>query len=317
MVKVSVVIVNWNGGDLLRSCLSSLLGQTRRADCIFIVDNASSDNSFLCVADFPGVNLIESGANIGFAAANNLAFRECDSEYVALLNPDAIADPDWLASLLAAAESNPDYASFGSRQLIAERPDFLDGIGDNYHISGLPWRDSFGRRQCRDDLISRDIFSPCAAAALYRLDTLLEVGGFDEEHFCYLEDVDLGFRLRLAGYGSLYVPDAVVHHVGSATSGGMRSDFVLYHGHRNIVWTYVKNMPGFLFWLFMPLHLAVNFASLVVFSMQGRGAVIFKAKRDALKGLPGMWRKRKKIQAARRASLMDIFKVLNKGLSRK
>ena len=90
----------------------------------------------------------------------------------------------------------------------------------------------------------REVFSPCAAAALYRRSALVEIGGFDDDFFCYSEDVDLGFRLMLAGHSCLYVPTSVTHHVGSGTTGGQNSDFAVYHGHRNLVWTYVKDMPG-------------------------------------------------------------------------
>lgn len=134
----------------------------------------------------------------------------------------------------------------------------------------------------------REVFSPCAAAALYRRSALRAVGGFDEDYFCYVEDVDLGFRLRLAGHKALYVPDAVVHHVGSGTTGGQHSDFAVYHGHRNLVWTFVKNMPGMLFWLLLLLHVMINLATILWFAVKGRGGVILRAKRDALLGLPRM-----------------------------
>ena len=316
VATASVVIVNWNSGALLRQCLASLAAQSVLPEVIWVVDNASSDGSADCVPEFPNCRLLSPGANLGFAAGNNLAFRECRSEFVALLNPDAFADPDWLAALLAAAAANPDCASFGSRQLIAERPEYLDGTGDAYHLSGLVWRERHGKLQEPEDLEVSDIFSPCAAAALYRRGALEAAGGFDESHFCYLEDVDLGFRLRLAGYRALYVPDAVVHHVGSATSGGQHSDFALYHGHRNLVWTYVKNMPGVLFWLCLPAHVMVNLVTILIFAARGRGGVLLRAKRDALKGLPGMWRKRKAVQNNRRASVSGIWRVLDKGLSR-
>lgn len=301
---------------MLRRCLTFLSAQTRQPEVVWVVDNASSDGSADCVAEFTNCRLLSPGANLGFAAGNNLAFRQCTTDFVALLNPDAFAEPDWLAALLAAAEENPNCASFGSRQLIAERPEYLDGIGDAYHVSGLVWRARHGLLQQLKDLQAREIFAPCAAAALYRCSALAVVGEFDEEHFCYLEDVDLGFRLRLAGYSALYVPDAVVHHVGSATSGGQHSDFALYHGHRNLVWTYVKNMPGALFWLCLPLHLLLNLVVLLVFSARGRGGVIFRAKRDALKGLPKMWAKRRLIQKSRRTSLLSLWNVLDKGLFR-
>ena len=316
VATVSVVIVNWNSGALLRRCLTLLSAQTMKPEVVWVVDNASSDGSADCVSEFSNCRLLAPGANLGFAAGNNLAFRECATQFVALLNPDAFAEPDWLAALVASAEANPDCASFGSRQLIAERPEYLDGKGDAYHVSGLVWRERHGRLQQPDDLQASETFSPCAAAALYRRGALEVAGGFDEDHFCYLEDVDLGFRLRLAGNRALYVPDAVVRHVGSATSGGQHSDFALYHGHRNLVWTYVKNMPGALFWLCLPLHILLNLVTVLVFVARGRGGVLLRAKRDALKGLPKMWAKRRVIQRNRRTSIFSIWRVLDKGLFR-
>ncbi|SDU11474.1 Glycosyltransferase, GT2 family [Pseudomonas pohangensis] len=317
MASVTVIIVNWNSGAYLRECLRSLIQQARYPDAVLIVDNASSDGSENCVSDFPDFRLICSGANLGFAAANNLALRECTTDYVALLNPDAMAEPEWLSALLHAAEARPECASFGSRQLIAEFPSMLDGVGDKYHISGVPWRERHGCEQREVDLLPREIFSPCAAAALYRRDAILAVDGFDEDYFCYIEDVDLGFRLRLLGYGSYYVPEAVVRHVGSATSGGAQSDFVLYHGHRNMVWAYIKNMPGFLFWIFLPLHILVNTMTICYFSIKGRRSVILRAKFDALKGVSRAFKKRRIVQGKRSCSLISLFNVLDKGLFRK
>jgi GT2 family glycosyltransferase len=122
----------------------------------------------------------------------------------------------------------------------------------------------------------------------------------------------LGFRLRLAGYRCLYVPKSVVHHVGSGTTGGKNSDFSVYHGHRNLVWTFVKDMPGLLFWLLLPLHVMLNLVSIVWLAFRGQGRVVWRAKRDALLGLPKMWRKRQQIQKSRIASISDIWRVLDK-----
>lgn len=157
-----------------------------------------------------------------------------------------------------------------------------------------------------------EIFSPCAAAALYRRQALVEVGGFDDDFFCYVEDVDLGFRLRLMRHRAMYVRDAVVHHVGSATTGGQHSDFAVYHGHRNLVWTFVKNMPGKVFWPLLPLHLAMNLVALAVFPLRGQGRVIVRAKWDAIRGLPKMWRKRKVIQSMRLATTREIWQLMDK-----
>ncbi len=188
----------------------------------------------------------------------------------------------------------------------------LDGTGDVYHISGYAWRYRRGKKLNYNDLKERAIFSPCACAALYRKQAVLDVGGFDDDYFCYFEDVDLGFRLQLAGYPSQYVPNAVVDHVGSYSSGGQRSDFAVYYGHRNLVWTYVKNMPDLLFWLCLPFHLILNIVSVLYFSMRGQSRAILRAKIDAYQGLPETWKKRIKTQKKRQISLFQLATLFNK-----
>lgn len=311
-MSVGVIIVNWNSGPLLERCLAALAGQTRIPDIVTVIDNGSTDHSEDCASARPGVLLVRAGKNLGFAAGNNLGLLHCPTELVALLNPDAFPEPRWLETLLRAAESHPGCAAFGSRQLSGEDPDVIDGIGDSYHFSGCVRRLRHGKRQDPEDLVAREIFSACAAAALYRRGVLDLVGGFDERFFCYVEDVDLGFRLRLAGYSARYVPEAVVLHVGSATTGGQHSDFSVYHGHRNLVWAYVKNMPGPLFWTFLPAHLLLNLAALIIFSAQGRMGVIWRAKRDSLAQLHAVWLQRKTIQRKRVASVAAIWAVLDK-----
>lgn len=312
--KVTVVIVNWNGERFLNRCLTALTGQTVPPHEIILVDNASSDASLDIVRRFPAVRLLAQTENLGFARGNNLAIAATDvqSEWIALLNPDAYAEAGWLENLLSAVGSYPDFDVFGSKLVNAADPSVLDGAGDGYHISGLVWRMGHGVNDSAIFDQAKEVFSPCAAAALYRRSALLEVGGFDEDFFCYVEDVDLGFRLRLAGYRCLYVPASVAHHVGSGTTGGQHSEFAVYHGHRNLVWTYVKNMPGILLWTFLPIHLALNLATLLVFTWRGQGGVVLRAKRDALVGLPGMWRKRRQAQAKRVVSSYAILRVMKK-----
>lgn len=311
---VTVIIVNWNAGDLLSRCVSDLLCQTTSPKRILLIDNGSSDNSVEQLPYLSGVEVQRLGQNLGFAGGNNRAFEKCDTEYVALLNPDAFPEPDWLEKLVTAADAHPEVAAFGSRQMVYGEANTIDGLGDVYHASGLVWRRGHGQLMQDTELAPREIFSPCAGAALYRRDVLNKVGGFDEDYFCYVEDVDLGFRIRLAGYRAMYVPDAVVHHIGSATTGGQRSDFSVYHGHRNLVWTFVKNMPGALFWVLLPLHILLNLFSIVLFALQGQFGVILRAKRDAIFELPKMWRKRVQIQKARVASVRDIWRMLDKRL---
>ena len=314
-MTTTVIIINWNSGVYLTECLKHLEQQTMRPERVLVVDNASSDNSVAGAEAFTNVSVHTFNVNLGFAGGNNRALAECDTEFVVLLNPDAFPEPEWLEHLLAAAGEYPEVAAFGSRQLCFDDNGVLDGIGDIYHVSGLAWRNRYGKRQQAEDLVPRAIFSPCAAAALYRRQALVDIGGFDEAFFCYLEDVDLGFRLRLAGHKAIYVPEAVVRHVGSGTTGGQCSDFPIYHGHRNLVWTFVKNMPGVLFWLLMPLHLLLNLATISMFIARGRGSIILRAKKDAVKGLPQAWSKRKQIQASRIATVRDIWIILDKRLN--
>lgn len=312
--KVSVIVVNWNGERFLGRCLTALMAQTVKPHEIILVDNASSDGSIEVVRRFSCVRLIRLDKNSGFAKGNNLAIAttSVDSEWIALINPDAFAEPRWLESLLIAAKANSGIDVFCSKLINADAVRVLDGVGDAYHVSGAAWRIGHGALKSRYVDESCEIFSPCAAAALYRRGVLLSMGGFDEDYFCYMEDVDLGFRLRLAGHRCMYVPDAVVSHVGSGTTGGKHSDFAIYHGHRNLVWTFVKDMPGMLFYVLLPLHLLMNLSSIMWFACRGKAGVIWRSKLDALRGLPRAWGKRRAIQRSRVASVNEIWRQLDK-----
>ena len=311
---VAVVVVNWNSGRLLERCLSRLMEQERPADAIIVVDNGSTDDSLSFIEHLP-VRILRLGWNAGFAAANNRAAALAqDFDWIALLNPDAFPEPSWLEKLMDASSAHPECSFFGSRMLMDSDPELLDGCGDAYHASGLAWREGHGLKASGRATRPMEIFSPCAAAALYRRSVFIEAGGFDEDYFCYFEDVDLGFRLRLMGHRCLYVPDALVRHAGSAISG-KRSGFSVYHGHRNLVWTYFKNMPSSLFWLYLPQHILLNIATMILYSFRGQGKTIFRSKRDAILGIPGIWRKRSAVQEKCRVDPFFLRKSMKRGLS--
>jgi GT2 family glycosyltransferase len=312
--RVAVVIVNRNAGALLSEALEHLSRQTLAPVRTVVVDNASTDGSLDGLGE--GVEVIRLESNEGFARANNVAVsRVDDCDWVALLNPDAFPEPAWLEELVRAAREHPEYAFFGSRLVDHGTPTLLDGTGDQYHVSGWAWQRDHGRpRADVDETTAQEIFGPSAAAALYRRDAFLEVGGFDERYFCYYEDVDLAFRLRLAGHRCLYVPSSAVRHVGAAIAG-RESDFAVYHAHRNLVWTYVKNMPGPLVWLYLPHHLAVNLLTLVWFSLRGHPGAIARAKVDAVRSLPDYVRARRTIQRTRTRSPRELRNAMARGLS--
>ena len=311
-LKIAVIIVNYNSKELLQRCLRALKNQTYQPTRILIMDNGSTTPLQLDEIKCPHVEIIHLGENLGFAAANNRGISQVgDCEWIVLLNPDAFADSDWLMHLVKAAKKNTEFACFASHLISAENPEILDGTGDVYHVSGCPWRRDYGKK----NLFSRkseEVFSPCAAAAMYHRAALLEVGGFDEQYFCYVEDVDLGFRLRLANYRCLYVPEATVFHMGSAITG-KRSDFSVYYGQRNLIWTYVKNMPGIFFWIYLPQHLLLNIFSLFLFAWRGQFKIVFQAKCDALRQLPVILQHRKKIQNLRKISPWKMRKFMAKG----
>lgn len=316
--KVGVVVVNWNSFSLLSQCLDALDKQTYPIEKIIVVDNCSQNiPSELPVTKKMPLEYIWLDKNTGFAHANNLAISKLENcEWIALVNPDAFPSEEWLEKLVLAIIDSPNTASVSGPTLIADSPEFLDGAGDSYHFTGIPWRKGHGLRREHFRQNGNQIFSVCAAAALYRRTALVKVGCFDEDFFCYCEDVDLGFRLRLQGYDVRYIPDATTLHVGSATSGDKHSDFALYHGHRNLVWTYVKNMPSPLFEIFLPTHILMTFVVLLYFSAQRKGTIIFRAKMDALKRLPAIWKKRKKIQQSRILSSTEVWRLLDKSLYR-
>lgn len=177
--NVTVVIVNWNGERFLDRCLSALLAQTVAPSEIILVDNASSDASLDVVRRFPSVRLLAQTENLGFARGNNLAIEAAatGSEWIALLNPDAFVAPFWLEGLLSAAHDYPDFDVFGSKLVDASDPAVLDGTGDAYHVSGMVWRMGHGALVSSDSGQACEVFSPCAAAALYRRSALQGRGG--------------------------------------------------------------------------------------------------------------------------------------------
>jgi GT2 family glycosyltransferase len=315
-MRLAVVIVNTNEGEFLPRALGALERQTLRPARTILVDNASTDGSVeMARQQFGWVEVLQPGRNVGFAVANNLGVRAADDcELVALLNPDAFAEPGWAEALVAAAREHPGCAAFASQMVSAREPELLDGAGDAYHVSGLAWRLEGGLRRAESEHAKRpgEVFSACAGAALYRRDAFLDAGGFDESFFGYFEDTDLAFRLRLAGHGVRYVPDALVHHVGSGTTG-VASDYTIYHSHRNMVWAWAKNMPWPLVAAYLPVHVAVNVLSVAAYARRGQGGLVLRAKLDALRGLPRVLRERRQLQRGRRAGALALRRLMATG----
>jgi GT2 family glycosyltransferase len=305
--RTAAVIVNFNGGAIIERCLEALAAQSRPPERTIVVDNASSDGSADRIATrFPEVELMRLDHNAGFAGGNNIGVRAAKGcKWVALLNPDAFPEPTWLERLVAAAERLPEYSFFGSLLLRADDPREVDGTGDAYHVGGMAWRRDNGKALAEAHLEPGEVFSPCAAAALYRRDAFLGVDGFDETLFAYYEDSDIAFRLRLIGERCFYVPEAVVHHVGFSTAGE-ESPFTVYYSQRNLVWAWVKNMPTPLLLIYLPQHLLVNLLNVGWYTARGQMRPVLRSKLDALRGLPWVIRRRRELQARRVVSSREL-----------
>jgi len=316
MLEISIIIPTWNSVRVLQHCLGCLTEQIFQNFEIIIIDNASSDASIENLDEkYPTskFQIKKLPTNLGYAVANNMGARLASGKWIALLNADAFPEPDWLEKLLHAAQENPEYKVFASRQLQANAPELLDGTGDAYHMTGLAWRQEYNQLSQEYGHQKKEVFSACPTAALYSRQAFLNAGGFDEDYFSYFEDVDLGFRLRLRGEKCLYVPEAVVHHVGSASTG-KRSDFSVYYGYRNMIWTFFKDMPSPLFWIFLPLHIGTLMFFVTYLTLRGQGKVIGKAVFDAIRGLPKMIPKRREIQRNKKITSRELLRVMSTGL---
>jgi GT2 family glycosyltransferase len=311
VAQVTVVIPNWNGAHFLPECLSSLAAQTVSADVV-VVDGASSDGSAALVRErFPEVTVVELPVNRGFAAAVNAGISCAlgrGSEYVALLNNDAVAAPDWLAQLVACAREHPETGTVASKLLRDDR-ERIDSTGDFYSSWGWAYprgRDELDRGQY-DEV--REVFCGSGGASLYRATMLREVGPFDEAYFAYYEDQDLGFRAQLMGWKARYEPTAVAYHRMMGTSGTI-ADFDRYHMLRNCIYLYVKNMPAPLHLKYLPKFLLALLLMAANDVRRRRLHRVLGAYREAMGHFPELLRERRRVQASRRVPVDYIDSIL-------
>ena len=270
-MEVSVVIPNFNGIAFLDSVLASLEGQTLSNFEVILVDNGSTDGSCSFVtANYPWVHLIELSENFGFCGAVNAGIRAAKAPYVLLLNNDTEVKEDFVEEMLAAIRRHKNAFSCGARMVQYHDRDRLDDVGNYYYALG--WSFARGRGKDIHAYETEDkIFSACAGAAIYRKKIIEKIGYFDEEHFAYLEDTDIGYRARIYGYENWYAPKAIVYHVGSGTSGSRYNQFKTRYSSRNNIYLIYKNMPLLQIILNLPF-LAVGFLiKFLFFAVKGMG----------------------------------------------
>jgi len=243
--RVTVVIPNWNGKHFLGECLGALTSQTAGRPAAIVVDNGSSDGSAAFIKEsFPWVKLIAIPQNEGFARAVNRGILAAETEFVALLNNDAVPDTGWLENMMAAMDENPDISSCAAKIVFYEKPDVIDSAGDLYTPWGMPFNRGHNEPEAGGFDKPCPVFGPCAAAALYRKAIFYTVGLFDENFFAYYEDTDLNLRMLLGGKKCMYVPGARVRHHYSGSSSGAKSKLGKEEVYIHLTGVMIKSMPG-------------------------------------------------------------------------
>ena len=271
MQEVSVIIPNYNGAAYLEGVLSSLEQQDFQNFETILVDNGSTDGSIAIVTEkFPWVHIVELPDNFGFSRAVNEGIYASGAPYVLLLNNDTEVDKSFVREMLAAIKRHKKAFSCSARMICYHERSKLDDAG-NYYCA-LGW--AFARGKGKDiHTYEREerIFTSCAGAAIYRKELFEKIGYFDEEHFAYLEDIDVGYRARIFGYENWYAPKALVYQVGSGTIGSRYNQFKTRYSSRNNVYLIYKNMPFLQILLNLPF-LVIGFGlKILFFSQKGMG----------------------------------------------
>ncbi|CUX33769.1 glycosyltransferase family 2 protein [Clostridium sp. C105KSO13] len=242
-MDVTIIIPNYNGKHFMKPCLDSLENQTFSDFKILVIDNGSTDDSLSYMEEnYPQIEVIDLGENYGFSRAVNEGIRLARTPYVILLNNDTTVDSHYVEEMIKAISRSPRIFSVSSKMIQMYHPAFIDSAGDLYTVIG--WGICRGSgRSVANYIKSSPIFTACAGAAIYRRSVFKKIGYFDESHFAYLEDIDVGYRAKIYGYQNIYCPTALVYHVGSGTSGSKYNSFKVKLSARNSVYLNYKNMP--------------------------------------------------------------------------
>ena len=256
MKKVTVIIPNYNGKKFMEDCMEGLQSQGSQDFHVLFVDNGSTDGSVEFVRErYPELEILALDKNYGFSRAVNEGIQASKTPYVILLNNDTQVYPGYVEALVAALDTNPKAFSVSAKMIQMYNPGLIDDAGDQYTVLGWAFQRGVAHSVKRYTKPAQ-VFSACGGAAAYRRRVFEQIGYFDEKHFAYLEDLDVGYRARLWGWQNLYAPEALVKHVGSGTSGSKYNDFKVRLAARNSIYLNYKNMPLFQLILNSPALLA-------------------------------------------------------------
>jgi GT2 family glycosyltransferase len=324
---VSAIVVNWNGGAMLLDALASLFAQTWPALEVILVDNASTDGSAEEAKRTFGCRLkiVQNATNTGFAGGNNAGFRAASGEWMFLLNSDAICDPDAIGGLMRFVADKPTAGQLACRVVQMDQPHYFDSTGLLLYPDGIARTRGWQEKDIGQYDRPEEVLAPHGCACALRKPMLDSIGLFDEDFFCYFEDLDLGVRGQLAGWKCWYVPDARVRHRKSSTAGNY-SVFKAYHVERNRFYCMWKWMPRFLLFV-SPLFTLNRYAmqAYAAYTHQGLSAdfvkeysvarlfvLLIQARVAALFRLPRMLRKRRQIRDARTITVREWYDLISR-----
>lgn len=276
-MKSTIVIPNYNGIKYLEKCLLSILEDVGEYPVrILVIDNGSADGSPELAGKIAGVEVIRMGENTGFCRAVNVGIRASNTPYIILLNNDLTVEKGFIRAMEEALDKDPKAFSAGAQMRMMKAPDRIDNAGDYYCALGWAYDFGKGRKVSERYTKPRKIFAACGGAAIYRRSILDQIGLFDEKHFAYLEDVDIGYRARIYGYHNLYVPGALVYHAGSSVSGSKYNEFKINLSSANSIYLVKKNMPAVQIILNFPLFFLGFGIKLLFFWKKGFGKIYFR-----------------------------------------
>lgn len=279
--EVTIIIPNYNGRTLLENCIKTLERQTCQNFLLLVVDNGSTDGSVEVKSDVIAMEMIALTENTGFCGAVNIGIRHTKTPYFILLNNDTEVDEDFVEHLLSGIRESEDIFSCGAMMIDYHNRELIDNAGDYYTALGWAVARGKGRAIGKYDK-PRDVFSCCGGASIYRRDIVEKIGVLDENHFAYLEDVDLGYRARIHGYRNRYIPKARVCHVGSATTGTRYNEKKVFLAARNSIYLIYKNMPLLQVILNLPLILAGVLAKTLFFIKKGFAGEYLRGMKEGI-----------------------------------
>jgi GT2 family glycosyltransferase len=321
---ISVVVLNWNGAQVVEGCLRSLQEQTYHPLEVIVVDNASTDHSVdLIGGNFPEFKLIVNDKNLGFGGGNNVGICASQGKYIMMLNNDTRLDPKCVEELKTSIEKDQRYGACASKILLESEPDVIDGVGILVCPDGLSF--GRGRLEKRDRYDKEEeLFFAADCACLYRREMLEDIGLYDEDFFAYADETDMGWRAQLAGWKCTYSPKAIVYHLHSVSSGGRVSSFKAFLVERNRIWVALKNFPVSLI-LLGQFYTLWRYVFQAYGALRGKGAagqfasdfskgelvkILVRAYLSAGKQIPLMLKKRRMIQQKKRITNREVYRLI-------